>query len=80
MAIPEDDRIIRRTGGFRNQAATSMATIITAVVIIGMIMLVIMLPRAEMTRNSASYSTRTTVTPVVPRDMSGIPQTTPKQP
>ena len=74
MAIPEDDRVIRRTGGFRDQSNSSMFGIAVAVVIIGLVMLFMMV--------RADGPTATTTNPIKApvTSTSPTPATTPTRP
>ena len=73
MAIPEDDRVIRRTGGFRDQSNSSMVGIAVAVVIIGLVMLFMMV-RADGPTATTTNPTKAPVTSTSP------PATTPTRP
>jgi hypothetical protein len=71
MAIPEDDRVIRRTGGFRDQSNSSMVAIAVAALIIGLIMLFMMVradaPTSVTTNPTKAPVTSTSPTPATPR-------------
>ena len=75
MAIPEDDRVIRRTGGFRDQSNTSMVSIVAAVVIIGLILMYMFVPRSGEPVSSIDGAARAPVTSTSP-----TPATTPNRP
>lgn len=74
MAIPEDDRVIRSTGGFRNRSnATSLLGLVVAFVILGLIIMFMFMPRTGEPVRSIDGAARAPVT-------TTVPSTTPKQP
>ena len=74
MALPEDDRVIRSTGGFRDRSnAISLLGLIFALVILGLIMMFMFMPRTGEPVRSIDGAARAPVT-------TTVPTTTPKQP
>jgi hypothetical protein len=74
MALPEDDRIIRSTGGFRDRSnAISLLGLIVALVILALIMMFMFMPRTGEPIRSIDGAARAPVT-------TTVPTTTPKQP
>ena len=74
MAIPEDDRVIRSTGGFRDRSnATSLLGFVVALVILALILMFMILPRTGEPVRSIDGAARAPVT-------TTAPSTTPKQP
>ena len=67
MAIREDDRVIRRTGGFRDPSnATSKLGLFVAFVILGLILMFLFMPRTGEPVRSIDGAARAPVTTTVP--------------
>jgi len=72
MAIPEDDRVIRNTGGFRHHSnAASLVGLAITFVILGLIMMFMFMPRTGEPVRSIDGAARAPAT-------TTVPSTTPK--
>jgi hypothetical protein len=58
MALHEDDRILRRTGTFRDNKNLFVAGLAGMVVIVGIVILLLMVPRADTSGSSIEEASR----------------------
>lgn len=79
MSVSENDRVRRITGAFRDSMTISRAGVVVVAVIIGLIVLLMMIPRADTPSSGLKDATRAPVIDHVPRDTAPItPKSTAK--